>query len=262
MWQSGFWDSLARTGSLKPAMIGAVSAGATVACIALSGKSEEGFAYFKQITRTNQKNIYLSNLFSSRPVFPHYRMYRNAILEIIDNQALKRLQEGPDVRILIAKPPFWLGPVSATLVGLAVYSLEKKIFYPMHPVFASKIGFRPVVVSVRECSTPEELAELLLQSSCTPPFVPVMWRNNHPTLDGGMIDNVPVSILADQQGDMLVLLSRQYPKEKIPDIPGRTYIQPSEPIKIDKWDYTNPAGLQDAYDLGIKDGQAFLQHNG
>ena len=129
----------------------------------------------------------------------------------------------------------------------------------MHPTFASKLGFSPLVVSIQECSTPENLADLLIQSSCTPPFIPVLWRNNRPTLDGGLIDNVPVTALEGQKRDILILLSRQYPVDRIPVIPGRTYVQPSQEIKIDKWDYTSPEGLQEAFDLGRFDGEQFAQ---
>jgi hypothetical protein len=40
---------------------------------------------------------------------------------------------------------------------------------------------------------------------------------------------------------------------------GRTYIQPSEPIPIRQFDITNPAGIRKAYDMGLKDGEAFAK---
>jgi hypothetical protein len=34
-------------------------------------------------------------------------------------------------------------------------------------------------------------------------------------------------------------------------------VQPSEPIKIDKFDYANPEGLQETFNLGLRDGREF-----
>jgi len=85
------------------------------------------------------------------------------------------------------------------------------------------------------------------------------YRNDKPVLDGGLIDNVPVKAIDEGNDSVLVLLTRQYPMENIPATGNRVYVQPSVPIRISKWDYTNPAGMQDAYDLGKKDGEMFVQ---
>lgn len=260
VWQSGFWEVVSEHRDFSPTVLGCASAGATMACIALSGRGDFGLDYFKRITDRNRKNVYPEHLFKTDPVFPHYRIYRQAILDIFDGAALQRLHDGPEIRVQISRPPRFLGARSGTVVGIAAYALEKKLCYPMHPTWPSRIGFTPEVIRVSDCTTIEELADLLLQSSCTPPFVPVMKRDGRPTLDGGLIDNVPVALLDDQPAEKLILLSRQYPMDRIPEIPGRHYLQPSQPITVSKWDYTSPEGLQKAYDLGRIDGEAFLDH--
>ena len=257
IWQIGFWEAVSKNSDFKPEIIAAVSAGATMACITLSGKAEEGLGYFKRVFEKNSKNMYLSNIFLKKPVFPQHGIYKKGVMDIIGSKDIERLHAGPEIRVLISQPPRWLGPRSATVVGLAAYSMGKKLNHPMHTTFPSKLGFTPLVVSINDCSTPEELTDLLLQSSCTPPFVPVLWRNGTPTLDGGLIDNVPICALPEENGEILVLLTRQYPDEKIPGIPGRTYVQPSVSIKIDKWDFTNPEELQKTFDLGRRDGERF-----
>ena len=50
------------------------------------------------------------------------------------------------------------------------------------------------------------------------------WKGRY-VLDGGVVDNVPVCALDDAPGATLVLLTRRY--RALPDIPGRTYVQPS-----------------------------------
>lgn len=257
LWQAGLWETAAPELKLKPELVTGVSAGATMACMCLSGKIREGLEYFKKISGENKKNFYLTGPLRGGKVFPHYDMYRSTILEIIDAAALRKIIEGPELSIVLSRPPRWLGPRSATVVGLVTYSLEKKIMYPVHPRWTAGLGFVPEIVSVRECRTPNDLADLLLQSSCTPPVVPIMKRTGGTVLDGGLIDNVPVMTLKDFQGMALVMLTRRYPVERIPFAPGRMYVQPSGTPPVQKWDYTNPTGLQGAFDMGRRDGEFF-----
>lgn len=259
LWQAGFWELLAKREGYRPKVIAAASAGATIACISLAGKSEEGLDYFKRVTASNSKNVYLEHLIISKSVFPHYEIYRKAIHDLFSERDLERLKTGPELRIQISHPPRWLGSRSGAMVGIAAYSLEKFLRNPMHPTFPSALGFIASVVTLESCATVSDLADVLLQSSCTPPFVPVMRRNGKPALDGGLVDNVPVSLTDDMSGKVLVLLSRQYDSKSIPQVSNRVYIQPSEAIGISKWDYTDPNGLQIAYDLGKKDAEVFFR---
>lgn len=107
---------------------------------------------------------------------------------------------------------------------------------------------------------PDELADLILASSCTPLVVPVMKWREEISLDGGLIDNMPVSALDENpKGRTLILLTRVYPPDRIPDIEGRIYVQPSRDVPVGKWDYTNPRGLQAAFNLGRRDAQEFVK---
>jgi hypothetical protein len=58
---------------------------------------------------------------------------------------------------------------------------------------------------------------------------------------------------------MLIMMSRIHRDDRIPKIQGRVYVQPSVTPPIGKWDYTNPDGLQEAYDRGRYDGDLFLK---
>jgi predicted patatin/cPLA2 family phospholipase len=115
----------------------------------------------------------------------------------------------------------------------------------------------PDYATIRECRTPEALADLVLASSCTPPFTPLLLHGGRPALDGGIADNVPVAALGDAPGPTLVLLARRY--RRLPVHASRVYAQPSVDVPVSSWDYTDPAGLQAAYDLGRRDGETFLR---
>lgn len=258
-WQVGFWKEVAPELESPPAAVAAVSAGAAMACFVFADCGLEALDYFKEITGRNPKNFYPENMFNSRPVFPHLGMYRSTLLKFLTPERLEILRRGPDLRILMSRPPVWAGPRLAVLCGYICYQLEKTLYAPLHPVLAERVGFKPVIAAIRACTTPEQLADLILASSCTPPFTPVLRWNGRVVLDGGLIDNVPEKALTDLNGTILYLLTRRYSAKTIPVIPGRTYVQPSRPVGISKWDYTSPGGIQDAYDLGREDGRAFLE---
>ncbi|HPS87797.1 MAG TPA: patatin-like phospholipase family protein [Spirochaetota bacterium] len=261
MWQVGFWHSVSPELNLKPEIVAGVSAGAAMAGMIMAGTADLGLTLIKEATAANKKNFYISNFLKKEPVFPHYQIYRNTVLKTVNADVLKRFKKGPEIRVLFAHPPVYLGALSGTFVGLMAYVIEKHAFHPVHPKLATKLGYKPTVVKLNDCNSAEEIADLIMCSSCTPPFLPIMKYNGKVSLDGGIIDNVPVSVIGDDEkkGRMLVLMSRIHRADRIPRISNRIYMQPSVTPAISKWDYTNPAGLQAAYDLGKKDGDTFIK---
>ena len=258
VWQAGFWLVAAPALGLRPPVVAAVSAGAYIACLLFSDRLGQAMDYARRAMGGNPRNFYPANLWRGRPVFPHLEIFRQGVVEIFDQAALERLRQGPELRVLLARPPRWTGALGGVLVGFGAYALEKHFKQPLHPRLASRLGFRPEVVLVSSCQGPPELAELILASSCTPPVVPVMYRQGAPVLDGGLVDNVPLLALGPGEGPTLVLLSRRYPPHLLRGHAGVTYLQPSRPVGISKWDYTNPQGIQDAFDLGRRDAESFL----
>jgi hypothetical protein len=217
--------------------------------VVLAGRIREGLAHFRAVTAANRRNAYPANLLRGRPVFPHAAMYRQALLEIIDAVALARLHTVPDIIVPITRAPQWLGPRSAFALAGTVDALERAVAPSPHPRFARQLGFRTEYASVRDCATPEALADLVLASSCTPPFTPLLMHAGRPALDGGITDNASVDAVGE--GPTLVLLTR--PFARLPAHPMRTYLQPSRPVPVSAWDYTDPDGLVAAFELGQHD---------
>jgi predicted acylesterase/phospholipase RssA len=257
LWHVGFWREAAEPLRLAPRQIATVSAGGALSSAIFSGKGDEALRYFVDVTSRNPRNIYLRNVVGPEKVFPHEKMYRRALLDILDMAALQRLHAGPDIRILLGHAPRWLGPRGGLVLAALAYNYDKHVRKLVHPEAPTRVGFRPEVVSVRDCATPEQLTDLILASSCTPPMTALQRWNGRYVLDGGVVDNVPCCALQGEPGETLVLLTRRYPK--LPEIARRTYVQPSEKLPISAWDYANPKGLQATYDLGRRDGEAFAQ---
>ncbi|MBW2274385.1 MAG: patatin-like phospholipase family protein [Deltaproteobacteria bacterium] len=256
-WQAGFWSVARPVLGIEPRVVAGVSAGAAFACSALAGTGERVLADFKHRSAANARNVYPRNVLGSEPVFPHERMYRGTIADNIDEAGFERLRGGPELRFLIARPPSWLGARSGMVVGIVAGLLnarERRV----HARWGNHFGFKPEVVSVQSCRNAQELADLILHSSCTPPVVPLYRRGRRIVLDGGLLDNAPASLVGRAQST-LVLLTRHYGERKTPRVPGRTYVQPSRRVPIAKWDYTSPDLIQQTYDLGRRDGEAFAR---
>jgi predicted acylesterase/phospholipase RssA len=255
-WQAGFLSEAGES-MRAPRQIAAVSAGAAMACVLSAGRAAEGLVYFKAATAANRRNVRLRNLFNGAPVCPHATMYRDALLATIDAEALDRLHDGPHIRVPVTRPPTWSPAWSALLVAGLADIFERSTRPAVHSLLARHLGFRGEYLSVRTCATPEALADLILASSCTPPITPYYRVGGRPALDGGITDNVPVDALEPPAGATLVLLTRRY--RELPEVPGRRYVQPSSMVPVASWDYTDPAGIQAAFDLGRRDGAAFAR---
>ncbi len=256
IWQAGFWSVAAPALDLKPRVIAAVSAGATTACALLAGRMARVLRLFQEHTRNNRRNVYPLNPLRGEPLFPHLRFYRDMIGQVLDASALERLHGGPDLRVLVGRPPSSLGPRSGVLLGLLLYEIERRR-PPVHAKLARRAGFTSEAISVRSCATPRDLEALLLHSACAPPLTPFYRRGGRPVLDGSLVDNAPVHVV-DGVANSLILLTRRFPEDRIPRVPGRTYLQPSQPIPISRLDYTSPERLLASYDLGRRDAERFV----
>jgi predicted acylesterase/phospholipase RssA len=258
-WQAGFLEAASDALELRPGVVGAVSAGAATACMVFAGRTRAGLDSFKAAVGGNPRNVYWLNLLRGEPMFPQARLYRDTMLALIDDDALGILRRGPDIRVMIARTPAALGPRLSLALAAVIDQAQRLFARQLHPQLARRAGFRSEVVSVRECRTPWDLAQLVLQSSCTPPFTPYYRRHGRPTLDGGLIDSVPVETVDEECGPTLVLLTRPHATSEIPPTSGRHYIWPSAPIPVAKWDYTSAGRVQATFELGLRDGERFAR---
>ncbi|MDR5778137.1 patatin-like phospholipase family protein [Caballeronia sp. LZ065] len=261
-WQAGFWDVIRPELDLKPRIIAGISAGAATACMLYTNESRRVMAYYAHVLRDNTRNAYWGNLLRGESVFPHYRIYRQALLDIFADR-FPELRHAPEIRIGVSHLPRWLGARSAVAAGIIAYNIEKYLRKTLHPTLGQTLGFHPEFVKAQDCATVDDLADLILQSSSTPPFTPILRRHGRPVLDGGMVDNVPVSALDAAPGLVLVMVTRLYPRERMFVVPHgaqrRIYVQPSRKVPISSWDYTSPSQMQHAYDLGRADADDFLE---
>ncbi|MGA2549452.1 MAG: patatin-like phospholipase family protein [Burkholderiaceae bacterium] len=259
-WQAGFWDKVAPEIGLQPRLIGGVSAGAATACMLYANTSEAVLAYYEEKLAQNRRNAHWNNLFRrGERVFPHARIYRQALKDVLGGaRFIQLLETAPEIRIQFSRLPRRLGPRAAVGVGLLAYNVEKYWKKSLHPQFGRRLGFTSEVVRVQDCPTDEDLVSLLIASSCTPPFTPIEYRNGRPTLDGGLVDNVPVDAV-ERGRSTLVLVTRRYKRRPTVFVhAGKLYVQPSQKVPVSSWDYTDPSRMRLTYQQGRTDGASFL----
>jgi predicted acylesterase/phospholipase RssA len=262
-WQAGFWDVVAPAMELRPRVIVGASAGSATACLLYANDSRRALSYYREALALVVKNVHWENTFAkNKKVFPHSQIYRTALGALLGGDAFKQLLwTAPEIRIVYSRVPNWLGARSGTFVGMSAYNLEKKLFRPLHPKWGKRLGFRSEIGRVQDCKSEEELISLIISSSCTPPFTPIEYRDGEATLDGGLVDNIPVECADINGGPVLVLATRRYPQHAPVFMrDGRTYVQPSQAVMASSWDYTSVDKMEQTYELGRSDGLAFLSN--
>lgn len=262
-WQGGFWEAAAPLLGLDPAMIVGVSAGAWSACYSLLGLGRMVNEMVAEGCSQGRRNFEWRAWRSEGSPWPVSLMYRSLIEAVIDEAALARLKRGPEILIGLARKPRRLPLALAVPLGIAAYQIEKKWRAPVHPRGGRALGFVPEFVRVQDLASPAELSAALMASASVPPFMPVGRIGGTAALDGGLVDNVPAEPLLpveERGGTTLVILSRLY--RAFPQVKGRLYVQPSQPVPIGQFDITNPDGIRRAYEMGLKDGEDFARRLG
>jgi predicted acylesterase/phospholipase RssA len=258
-WQGGFYEAVAERIGLKPALAVGVSAGAFAGIYSLLGIGKQVRAQVLPACGPHRRNFDFAAWRRGEALCPVGPMYRAYLDALFDAAALARLQQLTDFHIAVSRLPRGLPPIVGAALGIAAYQVEKQLFAPVHPQFGRRLGFTAEFIRVRAMAAPHELADALMASGGVPPFMPVTHVGGRPAFDGGLFDGVPVTPLAAVEaagGRSLVLLTRLY--KNIPQVPGRTYIQPSRRLDVKQFDLRNPDGIRDAYELGLKDGAAFV----
>ena len=260
IWQLGFWEGANKAGLGLAETIdyaASTSAGCAMARATMLDRGPEALDVAKQLISRNPRNIHWQNLRpgSGKPLLPHLAIYHEMMETFLRPTDLEQLAD-KRVEFLMAQFPAYLPSGIGAALAFAVYGVEKRLTSSLHPSWTHKMGFKPIVKGNQDAQNLAELIDIILAASCVPPVLPSNGYKGIRVLDGGIIDNVPAHLADGREGRTLVLLSKRY-KHVLPEPGKRVYVQPSEVIMIDKFDYANPTGIQEAYDLGLKDGADF-----
>ena len=245
-------------GALLPrvAAVASCSAGACVITTLLSGRREEARRYWLDRAAGITKNFDWSKLLKGQRPAPQGEIYRDTLLVTFADGGLERIRRQPfPIYVLAAAFP-WMWPRTLSVaLGISLYSIERSIRRAPHPRSPQWLGFSPVVVDARVCESAEELANLILASSATPPFTPIGMFRGLRLLDGGMVDNAP-AFLAERHSEVrrsVVFLSRPYHPSVLGIQRHRLYLAPTQRTPINRWDYTQPHLLDETVAMGERE---------
>lgn len=241
----------------RVAAIGAVSAGACVVTTFLSGRREVARRFWLDRVHGITRNFDWGKLVRGQRPAPQGEIYRDTLHVTFADGGLERIREQPfPIYVLAAAFPMLLPRTLSVALGIGMYSAERSIRRAPHPRSTRWLGFKPVTFDARECESVEELANLILASSATPPFTPIGAFQGRRLLDGGMIDNAPAFMVEERHPEAsrsIVFLSRPYHPSVLGIQNRRLYLAPTRPTPINRWDYTRPHLLDETVAMGERE---------
>ena len=237
------------------------SAGACVAVLLLSGRDGQIEEFWRRRFGDVTRNFDWRQLPAGRSPMPHGRLYRELLLHALSDVGFARICSQPfPILILATAFPRLMPAPAAALLGLCAYTLDhSRGKEKTRPSFSQRAGFRPVVFDARRCSSPEELADLIIATSSTPPFTPLGRVRGHRLLDGGIIDPAPSFLLEEmpeiKRSITLLTAPRREPTQREA---GRSLIiAPSRILPVRTWDFTRPDLVEAVIELGERDSERY-----
>ncbi|WP_103764661.1 patatin-like phospholipase family protein [Roseovarius confluentis] len=252
-WQGGFLTRLEQVRKFTPERVTGVSGGAMAGAAWIAGIEDRLLEVMCDAFEKRDHNL---DLFAAdeEGITPHQRIYCDVVETVLDEAAKERVANGPAFQIQIAHPPSTDHPTMTGTALAAAYEAELHIVGSPHFDWAEKMGLTSQLVDANQAARDGRLVELINAAAVIPPvFEPPLWGDRR-VVDGGMADQAPLP--DPDEGETLVLLTRPY--KKLPDVPGRVYVWPSEETPADKIDFTDPQKLRDTWALGEQDAEAYL----
>ncbi|MFT6533140.1 MAG: hypothetical protein ACJASC_002701 [Limimaricola cinnabarinus] len=254
-WQGGFMERLGQRAEIAPERICGVSGGALSAAAHVADRERKLLDAMCAAFEEQD-----SNLFDRKAgdISPHQRIYCKVVSKVLDEAAARAVAHGPRTQILIAHPPAGGLPKISGVAAALAYEAELHLINSPHFSWANKLGLEVSLVDANAAAREGRLVDLVCAAAVIPPvFEPPDW-DGRPVVDGGMADQAPMP--EPNEGETLVLLTRRY--RKLPNVPGRRYVMPSEETPADKIDFTDPGKLRRTWEQGARDAEAFCNEVG
>ena len=259
-WQGGFWDAFTGLRPQAPRFVVGVSAGAFQACFSIIGAGARVRERVFAACRETRSGLDWALLAQGRSPFLVGGMYRTLIEEVFGEAELAALKAAPEILIQVAHPPGWMPGAVAALSSIGAYQIEKALTGAAHSKAGRYLGLEPDWLSTHAARSRDELADALMATASVPPFMPIGRVHGRAALDGGLVDNPPLIRLGpvEAAGDRTLVLSTRSARP-LESTALRTVVRPSRPVTINKFSVTDADGLKAAYELGLRDGEAFAK---
>ena len=257
-WHGGFLEVVAPAIGLAPERIVGVSGGALAAAAMITGRAEKLKDVMIRRFEEVDSNIDLQALPEGESITPHQRIYRAIVSEVLDDdEARRRVADGPAFQVQLGHPPSQAAPRVSTVPLFTLYEAEKRLRGTPHLRWCQAAGLRARLVDARQAARDGKLCELICAAAVIPPVFKIAMWDGEQVIDSGMADKAPMP--EPNRGRTMILLTDNFPNT--PRHPDRLYVEPSRETPADKIDFTDPDKLRRTWDLGRRDGEAFLQRH-
>lgn len=245
-----------------------VSAGAAMVLCLISETEEEAVEYFEEITRRNDANFKLSNLFFGERAFPHETMYRRTIRYAMDWDKIKSSQAKIFIQTVKAIPRKEKGirgklEIAKLIADTArAFTRDEKDKLEGKPAnrikqVLEKWKMTEIIYTEKDFHSPQVLEQIILNSSSVPPVVAFQNQGDEYYLDGGFTNNLVLERFSPNLPKIGIFYEDTTLIGKDPKLLKDTFLlKPSQPLPITSFDYTNPEGVRKTYELGKQDARA------
>ncbi|GGY43449.1 hypothetical protein GCM10007148_10270 [Parvularcula lutaonensis] len=253
-WQGGFLHAVGNEiglGSIE--RISAVSGGALTACGHVAHIGERILEKTLEVFERETSNLDPSS--EEGGPTPHEEAYREIVEAVFDEPAIRSVAEGPEIEIVLTGLPEKLWDELSIAATFGLYLVDRLARGSTTKTLTKLAGIEEVRVSARKAARDGRLVDLVTTAARIPPVFDVdSWNGQH-VIDGGSISDAPFP--SEDKGNSLILLASDF--RHVPHKEGRIFVMPSQTVPTDKIDFTDPTEVRDAWDLGQKDGLAFLE---
>ncbi len=137
LWQGGFLESASKQ-VLSPKHIVAVSAGALSAVGYIIGNEKRIREEMKNSFQSIAHNLRWSACFNDKAIAPHLQAYRHALTRAFHDEHIQKLHDGPELHVLLTRPPNFLPRQVSSMLGVCAYQLDLLVRGTPHSVLAGK----------------------------------------------------------------------------------------------------------------------------
>ncbi len=265
MWQAGLVTELLARGWHLPERLVGTSAGAGVATALIGGKVEQAMQACRTLYAANPRIVDWSKVWRGRVGFAHQHIFPAWVASYLNEENFDALCKARSrLTVAFTRPSPWLGLHVSTLVGTLAYIVDKHIGHSIHPRLPRWLGLRQGYMDLQDCASLAQAQNLISAAAAAPPFMKARRVGDGNALDGGFVDNAPISAASHSQSQeekagTLVLLTRHY--SQWPSLftwNGRNYWQPKQKVPVSTWDCTPKTTIEAAFDAGFKDARSQL----
>ncbi len=250
--------------------ISGVSAGAASALGLLSETEDETIEYLAELTKRNSSNFKLLSLFGGSSPFPHENIYRRLIRHGMNLEKIKTSKVKIKILTVRAIPKkqtlmedLWTRAklITETSKAYLLDERDKQRGLPCNRVslIMEKWNMEELVYQNRDLKSQEIIETIILNSSSIPPVISFQNHNSMYFLDGGLTNNLLIEKFSKKSKILGIYYEDTTLYGKNRELLEKCFlVKPSKKISISSFDYTNPDGVKECYELGKEDAKNLL----